>query len=279
MTFLVLLLTIGAYKLLGWHFRPEHDRWFVNFSERVSTTFGGSSRLTMLVSVLLPLLVVALVLSVVQDWVFGFVGLALQVLLLAYAFGRVNLPREVTTYLHHWCEGDFQSAYHHAQEYFKLEQGFDAGDRAQLHEKACRGVLYQWFEQVFVIVFWYLLLGPVAALFVRLLNLYEELGDQDETSRLVHVLEWLPARLLAITYAVAGNFTQCFKSWLTVLTEYRMTTEQVLFKSGLASIALGEKQLPTAEADVQAEQIQMLEALQIRCLVVCLILVALFTIF
>lgn len=279
MTFLVLLLTVGAYKLLGWHFRPEQDRWFLNFSDRLNEGFSRIPRLAMLLSLLIPLLLVSLLLTLIEDWLFGFAGLALQVLILSYALGRGNLPQEVKSYLGHWRDGDYQSAYHHAQEHFYLEEGFDANSLGGLHKRACCGVLYQWFEQVFVIIFWYLLLGPIAALFMRLLSLYERHYGQNETSRLLHILEWLPARLLAFTYAIAGNFTLCFKTWVGVITDPKASTEKVLFKSGLAAIAVNEQQLADADVKAQGEQLQTLQALQIRCLVVCLILVALFVIF
>lgn len=279
MTFLVLLLTVGAYKLLGWHFRPEQDRWFFSLCERLNQSFLNIPRLTMLLSLLIPLVLVSLVLEITEDWLFGFAGLVLQVLILSYALGRVNLPQEVKSYLGHWKEGDYQSAYHHAQEHLYLEEGFDANSRGELHKRACCGVLYQWFEQVFVIIFWYLLLGPVAALFMRLLSLYERHIDQKETSSLLHILEWLPVRLLAFTYAIAGNFTLCFKTWASVIADPKASTEQVLFKCGLAAIAINEQQLVDAEAKTQGEQLKTLQALQIRCLVVCLILVALFVIF
>lgn len=279
MTFLVLLLTVGAYKLLGWHFRPEQDRWFFSFCERLNGSFAGIPRLAMLLSLIVPLALVSLLLAITEDWLFGFAGLALQVLILSYALGRVHLPQEVTSYLAHWREGDYQSAYHHAQEYFYLEEGFDANSRGELHTRACRGILYQWFEQVFVIIFWYLLLGPVAALFMRLLCLYERYSDQRETSKMLHILEWLPARLLAFTYAIAGNFSLCFKTWAGVVADPKVSTEQVLFKCGLAAIAVDEQQLVDTDAKVQENQLETLQALQIRCLVVCLIIVALFVIF
>jgi len=278
-TFLVLLLTVGAYKLLGWHFAARHDGWFFALCEQFDRSLKDWPRLAMLMALLIPLGLVAVVLKISQDWVFGFVGVLLQTLILAYALGRVNLFEQLQEYLRHWRSGDFQSAYHHAQHEFNLDVAFEADNRAGLHAKVCQGLLYQWFEQVFVIVFWYLLAGPLAALFMRLLSLYEKRFQDAGCSQLLHALEWLPARLLALTFAVAGNFTLCFKTWVSVVGDGKMPTASVLFKSSLAAIALSEQELLSNSVEQQADHLETLQKLLVRSLVVCMMLVALLTIF
>lgn len=282
MTFLVLLLTVGAYKVLGWHFRESHDQWFFTLCDSLKKLFKELPQMAMLLALLIPLVVVFVVLSITQDWLFGFVGLLLQVLILSYALGRVNLFEQLTEYLQHWTSGDFQSAYHHAEKQFNLELGFTADDRKSLHIATCQGLLYQWFEQVFVIIFWYLLAGLLAALFMRLLSLYERQGRRESNQgalQLLHVLEWLPTRLLVLTFAIAGNFSLCFKALLEKMFDYKVPTATVLFQSGLAAIGLNVSQLAGSSDDERAEQLQALQSLMVRSLVVCMILVALATIF
>jgi len=282
MTFLVLLLTVGAYKVLGWHFRTSHDSWFFKLSDSLKQHLNEWPRLAMLLALLIPLFIISVILNITRDWLFGFVGVLLQVLILSYALGRVNLLAQLKEYLQHWRSGDFQSAFHHAEKQFNLELGFSAGDRNSLHASTCRGLLYQWFEQVFVIIFWYLLAGPLAALFMRLLSLYEQHGRQDGSVgalQLLHVLEWLPTRLLVFTFAIAGNFSLCFKALLNIMLDYKMPTAAVLFKSGLAAAGLDESQLVGSNDEERAAQLQTLQSLMVRSLMVCMILVALLAIF
>lgn len=282
MIFLVLLLTIAAYKLLGWHLKPQHDQWFFAFGDRVSSALESSPRVAMLVTLLLPLAVIAFVLSATQNWLFGFVGVFLHVVILFYALGRVNLLEQLPNYLRHWRSGDYQSAYHHAQQQFNGELGFTATDTNSLHVSCCRGLLYQWFEQMFVIVFWYLLAGPIAAVFVRLLSLYEQryrARGYGGGLQLLHVLEWLPVRLLALTYAVAGNFSHCFKVLVAVMADFKMPANELLLKAGLAAAGFDEAEMRSFGREQQAQQLETLQRLQVRSLVVCMILVALLTIF
>jgi len=282
MTFLVLVLTVGAYKVLGWHFRTRHDSWFFKLCDSLKKRLQEWPRLAMLLTLLIPLFIVSVVLSMTHDWLFGFAGVLLQVLILSYALGRVNLFEQLKEYEQHWRSGDFQSAYHHAEKQFNLELGFTADDRNSLHASTCQGFLYQWFEQVFVIIFWYLLAGPLAALFLRLLSLYEARVRQDGSEgalQLLHVLEWLPARLLVVTFAIAGNFALCFKALLDIMLDYTMSTAAVLFQSGLAAAGLSESQFSTDSDEERVGQLQALQRLMVRSLVVCMILVALLTIF
>lgn len=282
MIFLVLLLTVGAYKLLGWHFSSKHDKWFYWLGDKIIPGLSGVPRLAMLITLLIPLVIAALFLSVTRDGLFGFAAVLFHVFILFYALGRVNLFEQLEEYLRHWCNGDFQSAYHHAETQFNGEFGFTAGDATSLHVGSCKGLLYQWFEQIFVVVFWYLVAGPLAALFMRLLSLYEQrynVSGYGGGLQLLHVLEWLPARLLALTYAVAGNFSHCFKVLMTSIVDYKMPTNELLLKTGLAASGFDETQITVVSVHRQAEQLKTLQRLQVRSLVVCMVLVALLTIF
>lgn len=279
MTFLVLLLTVAAYKVLGWHFSARHDDWFVGLCDRLEKSLMSSPRLVLLLALLIPLGLVSIVLQLFGGWLFGFAGMLLQALILAYALGRVNLFEQLQAYLQAWRSGNIQSAYHLAQKDFDLDVEFEVDSRNSLHRKVCQGLLYQWFEQVFVIVFWYLLAGPLAALFMRLLSLYERREPAKTGLQLLHVLEWLPARLLALTFAIAGNFTLCFKTWLKSIGSVEMSTAVVLFKSSLAAIGLNESQLGDCSAEQQAGHLDTLQALLVRSLVVWMMFVALLVIF
>jgi AmpE protein len=279
MTFLVLLLTVAAYKVMGWHFSARHDDWFFAFSDRLDQLLAGAPRLALMLTLLIPLGVVSIVLKLLGGWFFGFAGVLLQALILAYALGRVNLFEQLQSYLHKWRSGNIQSAYHQAQNDFNLDVEFEADNDSNLHSKVCQGLIYQWFEQVFVIVFWYLLAGPLAALFMRLLSMYEKREPAKTGLQLLHVLEWLPARLLALTFAIAGNFTLCFKMWVKAIGSFGMPTVVVLFTSSLAAIGLSEQQLGNSSTERQASHLETLQDLLVRSLVVWMMIVALLVIF
>lgn len=73
--------------------------------------------------------------------------------------------------------------------------------------------------RLFGVVFWFVLLGPVGALLYRLTQLLaaREDGEEDDFGlavwQLQALLDWLPARLLAATGALIGNFDATLAAW------------------------------------------------------------------
>ena len=293
MVFLVLLITFVFYKFLGIRTDRYYDGWFFSLRRWFDSHLSEWPVIAMLFLLLMPLLCVYFVLSFFQDWVFGLVGIALHVVILFYALGRSNLLSQIQTYLEHWRQGDIQSSYRYAVEYFRLPQEFNIDDIDAMQKHVRAGLIYQWFEQVFVVIFWYLLAGPLAALFVRLLCMYEQtqvgnqLREESAPLQLQHAIEWLPTRILGFTFAVAGNFTLCFKEWLDAVLNWNMPTQDVLQKSGMAALgvcmvdsnARQEAVSTDALISAYADELETIQDLIIRSLVVWIIAVALFTLF
>lgn len=73
--------------------------------------------------------------------------------------------------------------------------------------------------RLFGVVFWYALLGPVGALLYRLTQLLAVREGTDENDfslavwQLQALLDWLPARALAATGALVGNFDSTLAAW------------------------------------------------------------------
>lgn len=292
MEFLVLFLVLAAYKFLGW--RPERnwDSWFVLMADWLASHLGRWPRITLLTTLLLPVLLVSLLLLSTRDLLFGLVGIALQAVILFYSFGRDNLIASTQAYLDLWRQGSTQTAYHYAAEHFHIDKEFAADDLDSMQHAVRVGLFCQWFEQVFLVLFWYLLAGPLAALFIRLLCLYDESerwGEKNSTPlQLKHFLEWLPARLLGFTFSLAGNFVPCVKCWMAALNSGSMQSEQVLHDSGIAALGgcvsgfQDGSVTPSPVGDeviaAGAGEIEMVQNLLIRSLVVWVVIVAILVI-
>lgn len=293
MAFLVLLITLAGYKLLGLRVSRDFDQWFFLLADRIAAIFKQQTLITTLLTLLLPIGIAGMILTYLQDALFGLMGIALHVLLLFYSFGRDNLLRCTEEYLTRWRSGDVQSAYHFAAEHFKVEDGFEASNLQSLQRKVCAGILYQWFEQIFVVLFWYLLAGPLVALFIRIICLYDQWlkrsnADTAMPLQLLHVIEWLPARILGFTFTIAGNFALCFKSWVEAVSSWHMPTERVLNNAGMA--ALGVCSIDEWDSDIDCEgaeigsfesvaeeyarEIGLIQDLVVRSLIVWLVVVA-----
>lgn len=289
MAFLVLLITLGCYKLLELRMPRSYDRWFSKWADKVASWVDqGLPR--MLLTLLIPIAIIGWLLSLLEDGLFGLLGVALHALLLFYALGRDNLLRCTDEYLERWRSEDIQATFHFAAEHFDIDQDFIADDLVSLQENVRAGILYQWFEQVFLVLFWYLLAGPLMALFIRLICLYDQWlksrGAEVTPLRLLHALEWLPVRVLGFTFAVAGNFARCFQSWVDAIFSWDKPTGQVLNSAGLAalgvcSVCYDEENAAQIAAPDYAQlrseyeqEITMIQDLMIRSLVVWLVIMA-----
>jgi len=72
------------------------------------------------------------------------------------------------------------------------------------------------------VLFWFAVLGPAGALLYRLVQLVAFAPAHAEAltapqrvlaERAAHVLDWLPAHLMALALALASNFDAVFKTW------------------------------------------------------------------
>ncbi|MCZ3018990.1 regulatory signaling modulator protein AmpE, partial [Acinetobacter baumannii] len=94
-----------------------------------------------------------------------------------------------------WRRGDLQAAEHVAERDLKVAA--DSGE--QLLERVQGHLLWQAYQSFFAVIFWYFLLGPVAALAYRLLALASENSQNplvaERAGQLRHAFDWLPVRL------------------------------------------------------------------------------------
>jgi membrane protein required for beta-lactamase induction len=92
-------------------------------------------------------------------------------------------------------------------------------------------------ERSFGVLFWFILLGPIGAVFYWFLviNLKNEaLGNAVTT---LHTLAaWVPARITGFIYALVGNFSTAFKNWMTSISNVALPSSQLLVDCGSAAV-------------------------------------------
>ena len=139
---------------------------------------------------LLPLFALSLLLFVVDDLLFGLPVLIVEVLIFLYALGRGNYKDSLRSYASSLKESEFESS-------LKKAEGVDQGliieeeqDISALHFRAIKGFAYQGFNRFFCVLFWFALLGPVAALAYRLIDILVKDYDVKTLFVFREVMEW-----------------------------------------------------------------------------------------
>ncbi len=241
MSFLVLLLVLWVEKFSSWRAKIQQDgAWLrlLRWSER-QTAFGHNTWLSLAVLVLLPLAALGLLLALLGVTLHGWLALPLHLLVLVYALGRGDPLVALGPFRDAWRREDGEAAYLVAQR----DLGVEAADDDSLLQSAQGFLLWQGYQSFFAVIFWYALLGPLAALAYRLLALTVE-HTQDPSLRLRagqwrHAFDWLPVRLLAASFALVGSFVAVSRVLLHELLNWNVSAAQLIANSGRAAEEFG----------------------------------------
>lgn len=120
---------------------------------------------------------------------------------------------------------------------------------AEIAKAAVETALVRAHREVFGVIFWYVLLpGPAGALLYRLAAEMEQRWGRrrDEefrafgrfSSRAFHVLDWLPVRLSAMGFAIAGNFEDAIATWRSHAQSWIDPGGGILLASGAGALGV-----------------------------------------
>lgn len=231
--------------------------------------------LQLLVAVVLPVLLVAWLLALLKPLLFGLVWLAVAVWLLLYSFGRGDFQADLRRYRDLCAAGNAEGAWLHASERFGGPAPESAEDLLALQQQVEARMCYEGYQRWFAVVFWFLLLGPAAALGYRLLQWYAREVGAASAGTLLYLLDWLPLRLLAVAFALAGDFVASRR----VLGDGLLTPD-VEHAGWLGQVGLAASGASPAAASTEdiAGRVDALSALLARSVVVWITAIALLAI-
>ena len=245
MSFVVLLLAILVEKFSALRQRLQRDGGWLRELHKLEASPKLANRpwWVLILLVVLPVAVLALLLVVLQPVAYGLIALPVHLIVVVYSLGRGDLLADLGPFRDAWRRGDLQASAHVAQR----DLGVCADSGEQLLEKVQGHMLWQAYQSFFAVIFWYFLLGPVAALSYRLLALAAEHSKNPELAeraqQLRHAFDWLPVRLLAASFALVGNFAAVSKVMLHELLSWEVSAAQLIDKAGCAAA-----EIPTPQA-------------------------------
>ncbi len=287
MEFLTILIALGLLQLWGSGGPFQQDRWFENFTETtVQLTTTSIIRLFVIIGV--PAIVLMVITALVKSQLFGILSLIVYVFVLLFSLGRGDFSENIQRYLSAWEHGNFESAYERAIDIGDFKQCDTINDHVSLHKKVRQALVYEGFERWFAVVFWFLLLGPVGALVYRLSYLagrteYLSQEDRQLSLELQYYLDWIPARLLMISFALTGNFVNAFSHCSQSMFDNQPVDELV---DGCAIAAISgfneQRNVPEDEdhfISFGKKEMQAVQALLSRSVVCWLVVIALMTMF
>lgn len=207
MSFLALILGLLLLQFWGADNPVQRDGWFRNLRTRLGRYCAAPLPLTLL-AILLCALVAVWVLELLRPLLFGLAWILAAGVVLLYSFGRGDFQALAARYRAYCLEGDFEAAWLYLGRQLDSEDDLAPASAAEFQHLAQRTLLYEGFQRWFPVLLYFLLLGPAGALAYRLSQLSREASGAAADRQLVQVLDWLPSRLLALSFAVTGNFVR-----------------------------------------------------------------------
>lgn len=282
MEFLAVVTVLIVIQVWGHGAVIQRDDWVDSTYRRLQAVKDHRWRLAILI--LLPVVAVILVDGVLTGVLFGLPLLLFYIAVLLYALGRGDFTSELDLYVAAWQRGDLESAYEHACQLEDFDGSASMHNAAELHEQVRRAIFYEGFERWFVVVFWFVLLGPAAALLYRLCKIMDsrigsDASEQSLLDQMVFYIEWLPARSLALTFAIVGDFERGIQAVAPVAVDASPAGE-VLHVTGSAVLsgdigaAISEQQF-TEQAEAELRSAQKILSRSVFCWLVFLALLQL----
>jgi AmpE protein len=237
MSFLVLLLALWIEKFSALRHRVQRDGGWIRELNKLESNerLAKQPWLVLSILVLFPVALLALLLVVLEPVAYGLLALPVHLLVVIYSLGRGDLLGGLGPFRDAWRREDLQAAAHVA----KRDLNICADSGEQLLERVQGHLLWQAYQSFFAVIFWYFVLGPVAALAYRLLALAQEHGQNpalvERAAQLRHAFDWLPVRLLAASLALVGNFVAVSRVMLHELLNWNISAAQLINRVGLAA--------------------------------------------
>lgn len=230
MNFIVLLLVLWVEKFSDLRRRVQRDGPWRRALNRLEARKELAARpwLTLLALVLAPLALLGLLLWLLQPVAYGWLALPIHLLVLLYSLGRGDVKAALGAFRDAWRREELQTAAMAAER--------DLGVRADGPDSLLPAIQerlgWQAHEAFFAVIFWYALLGPIAALGYRLLALAETHASGQALRELAaqfrHALDWLPARALAASMGLVGNFVAVNRVLLPELLHWQLPAERLV---------------------------------------------------
>ncbi|WP_136478107.1 regulatory signaling modulator protein AmpE [Pseudomonas sp. DG56-2] len=232
MSFLVLLLVLWVEKFSALRQRLQRDGFFRAELARLERSGKSHPWWLLLILVLLPVLLVALLVHVLQPVAYGLLALPVHLLVLIYSLGRGDVKASLGPFRDAWRRGDEQAAVHVAER----DLNVTGDDASSLLERVQGHLLWQAYQSFFAVIFWYALLGPAAALAYRLLALSAEHANtaalRERAQQLRHAFDWAPVRVLGVSFALVGNFVAVSRVMLHELLNWHISAEKLIASVG-----------------------------------------------
>ena len=238
------LISIILGLFLDRVFRHLHDlrdmTWFEFYAQTIRRLTGNRvPPLQFILILALPALLLISVQLMLDDFLFNIPLFIFGVIIFIYCLGPACLSTDIEAYIHARTIGDDDEALHYAG---TITNAAASTSPDQQTSDVTRAILHVANERIFATIFWFIILGPFGCMLYRLISELSQLiefNELAEFSEFIHaIMAWIPARMLAVGYALTGNFDGAYHGYKDRIrsTDFSQDNAEVLISTGLGAM-------------------------------------------
>lgn len=291
MTLITVIISLLAERYLDWIANLRPVAWFSGYTRYLRALFSkhqwmdGSSGVLIIV---MPIIFITAMVNYLLNDVHGLLSFLFSLLVLVYCIGPAKLHEEMEKYVIAMENGDTEGAL------WKLDNimGSEFPDNEpELFLLLAKSILVETCKRILGVLFWFAVLGPLGAVLYRLSCLLKDNVLKEKSAsefanaalRLQHIMNWLPARLTALSYALAGSFVHAVDCWRQSephLQDNRKSmgeNEEVIACIGLSALQLADANKENSNVKLTLSDITDTLNLGMRSVIVWVTFIAIMT--
>lgn len=238
MTFIVILTALLIERFFDWsHLRSFG--WYQSYQKLIKQRLPHQESFVVLAVIIVPIVVGILTLQyLLLNSLYGLVEVFFQLFILLYCLGPRNLWADIFASINIMTENDREEAIE------KLQSLFATNLSSQPHFPLQNYFIQQVFlaanRRIFAPIFWFMIFGPIGAVFYRFISLTvcstKDLELSLSAKKIESILDWLPARIFTFLLALSGHFVQLFTCWRKKVFLGLDQTENLVMECGRAAL-------------------------------------------
>ncbi|HDP89585.1 MAG TPA: regulatory signaling modulator protein AmpE [Thioalkalivibrio sp.] len=262
MTLITVLIGLVLERFVGYLDEFRQLGWFRRYGEWLQARLGGVADGVAGVVLILagPALLIWGVAALLDDVLLGLLEIAFGVVVLLYTLGPRDLNQDVESYVEACNAGDEERINLVTA---RLVDGPVPEEPVARLRAVVEAVFTEANSRLMAVLFWFVILGPLGAVVYRLShelvrNAAEDSSLQKAATHWLALVDWVPARLVALFYALTGHFEDTLPALRRHLTgpleELSATNRALLAESGTASLEFEE----LVEEELDATQVSVI---------------------
>ncbi len=260
------LISIIIGLFLDRTFRHLHDlrdmTWFEFYSQAIQRFTGKRMPpLQFIIILALPVLLLLSIQILLHDFLFNVPAFIFGIIVFIYCLGPACLSSDIEAYIYARKLGDEDEALHYAG---TITDSAASTSPDQQISDVTRAILNIANERIFATIFWFIILGPFGCMLYRLISELSKQIEYDQLSQFaefIHaIMAWVPARMLAMGYALTGNFDGAYHAYRdrAYTSDLSGSNKEVLVATGLG--AMRNLDMETELASIYAAQALVMRA-------------------